>query len=116
MGRIVDLCSQGGIMLSIGSAGWNSGRLFPWGEPCVLLCDSWQYLNLSRQAFRITLIFSPTLSTAGYGTGGARITYLDTFFVEWVILLMRSDEPTIFPMRVKAGLSSPYPFFRLISL
>ena len=86
------------------------------GVNLVLLCDSWQYLNPSRQEFRITVIFPPTLSTAGYGTGRARIRNLDIFFVEWVILLMRSDEPTIFPMRVKAGLSSPYPFFRLVSL
>ena len=86
------------------------------GVNLVLLSDSWQYLNPSRQEFRITVIFPPTLSTAGYGTGGARITDLDTFFVEWVILLMRSDEPIIFPMRVKADLSSLYPVFRLISL
>ena len=52
------------------------------GVNLVLLSDSWQYLNPCRQEFRITVIFPPTLSTAGYGTGGARITDLDTFFVE----------------------------------
>ena len=78
MGRIVGLGSQGGIMLSIGSTGSNSGRLFPWGEPCVVKL----FMAISSPmspGVGITVIFPPTLSTAGFESGGARITELDTF-------------------------------------